>query len=205
MGGRTSYFGSYSCRTSYGFAAEVDVTSSISSSVDEKVKVTSNDTTADYLFNKVVAGPNITIVEANDGGDEKLVISASAGAASVDDTITCVAGEDLLPRDAIYVNAEGLVFKAIAVPASSSFEIGFTISGALSGANVPVDTRHGKLLDGFTGLTVGSRYFLSGSGSPGEISTLAPDEGESVIYQVGIAKASDKLLFYPEVLVCNFD
>lgn len=201
MGGRTSYFGSFSCRTSYGSAPSVSATSSL----DEKVKVTSNDTTTDYLFNKVVAGPNITIVEANDGGNEKLVISSSAGAvSSFDDTITCVAGEDLLPRDAIYVNSEGLVFKAIAVPASSSFEIGFTVSGALSGANVPVDTRHGKLLDGFTGLTVGSRYFLSGSSAPGEITTKAPDEENSVVYQVGIAKATDKLLFYPELLVCNF-
>lgn len=35
-----------------------------------KVKVTSNDTTADYLLNKLAAGDGIAITEVNDAGDE---------------------------------------------------------------------------------------------------------------------------------------
>ena len=40
-------------------------------------KVSSNDTTGDYLLNKIVAGTNITITEINNGGNETLEISAS--------------------------------------------------------------------------------------------------------------------------------
>ena len=38
-------------------------------------QVTSNDTTPDYLFNKVVGGTGITTVETNDGGDEDLTLN----------------------------------------------------------------------------------------------------------------------------------
>lgn len=42
---------------------------------DELVKVSSNDTTSDYLINKLVAGsPGIAIIEVNDGGNETLRI-----------------------------------------------------------------------------------------------------------------------------------
>ena len=46
-----------------------------SGGVDEKVKVTENDTTPDYLANKIVAGQNIGLLVLNPGGDEKLEIS----------------------------------------------------------------------------------------------------------------------------------
>lgn len=42
---------------------------------DERVKVSSNDSTASYLLNKLVAGSNITLTEQNDGGNETLRIS----------------------------------------------------------------------------------------------------------------------------------
>jgi len=41
---------------------------------DEKVKVSSNDTTAGYLNGKLVAGDGISLIENNDGGDETLTI-----------------------------------------------------------------------------------------------------------------------------------
>jgi hypothetical protein len=44
---------------------------------DNKVKVTSNDTTADYLLPKLQAGANITLTEINDGGNEKVEIAAT--------------------------------------------------------------------------------------------------------------------------------
>jgi len=44
---------------------------------DELVKVSANDTTADYLFAKLAAGTGITVVETNDGGDEDVTITAT--------------------------------------------------------------------------------------------------------------------------------
>jgi hypothetical protein len=43
-----------------------------------KALVSSNDTTLDYLINKLVAGSNITLTENNDGGNETLTITSTA-------------------------------------------------------------------------------------------------------------------------------
>lgn len=44
---------------------------------DGKVKVTSNDSTPDYLLPKLQAGANITLTEINDGGYERVEIAAT--------------------------------------------------------------------------------------------------------------------------------
>lgn len=44
---------------------------------DEKTKVSINDTTGDYLLNKLVAGDGITLTEVNDAGDEDISIAAA--------------------------------------------------------------------------------------------------------------------------------
>lgn len=46
---------------------------------DELVKVSSNDTTGNYLLNKLVAGANITLTENNNGGNESITITAASG------------------------------------------------------------------------------------------------------------------------------
>jgi hypothetical protein len=51
---------------------------------NDLVKVSSNDTTAGYLENKLVAGSNITLTTNNDGGNETLTI-ASAGGVDTDE------------------------------------------------------------------------------------------------------------------------
>ena len=45
------------------------------SSTDEKVKVSQNDTTADYLGNKIIAGTGIVITELNNGSNENIQIA----------------------------------------------------------------------------------------------------------------------------------
>ena len=50
---------------------------------DNKVKVSSNDTTQDYLEDKLVAGTNITLVTDNDGANETITISATAGGGGI--------------------------------------------------------------------------------------------------------------------------
>jgi len=46
---------------------------------DDKVKVSANDTTADELDSKLVAGTGITLTENNDGGNETLTIAQGTG------------------------------------------------------------------------------------------------------------------------------
>jgi len=116
-----------------------------------------------------------------------------------DDTTLFVAGETISKRDAIYLHTDGLAYRASAKSLSSSFEVGFALSGAISGNSFPVDTREGKVLGGFVNLDVGARYFLSESF--GGISTLGPSSAGSIVYQVGIAKTSEELIFKPRLLV----
>jgi len=46
---------------------------------DEKVKISSADTTTDFLENKLVAGANITLTKVNAGGNEQIEVVASGG------------------------------------------------------------------------------------------------------------------------------
>ena len=48
--------------------------------MDYKGKVSSNDTTANFLENKIVAGSNITVTTLNDGSNETLQITATVPA-----------------------------------------------------------------------------------------------------------------------------
>jgi len=46
------------------------------SDVDEKVKISADDTTANFLLDKLVAGSNITLTETDPGGNETITIDA---------------------------------------------------------------------------------------------------------------------------------
>ena len=60
-----------------------------SGDTDEHVKVSSNDTTAGYLNDKIIIGTGITIIENNDGGNETLSIGTSGLASQTDlDTVS---------------------------------------------------------------------------------------------------------------------
>lgn len=53
---------------------------------DENVKVSANDTTAGYLFEKLIAGTNITITENNDGSNETITITGAGTQITISDT-----------------------------------------------------------------------------------------------------------------------
>lgn len=134
------------------------------------------------------------------------VVTSSVSGATGDDFLVCVAGEDLITRDAVFIDTNSNVLKANPVNASidtfvsSSYMFGFTLSGALSGADVQVDTRHGKLMQGFSGLTAGRRYFLSASKGAITLDPSHPDQA-FLIYQVGVAKTSTKMVLMPQIMV----
>ena len=54
----------------------------------EKVKVSSNDTTAGFLNGKLVAGTNISLTEGSDGGNETLTAALSGTITPSDNTVT---------------------------------------------------------------------------------------------------------------------
>ena len=56
------------------------------------VKVSSNDTTADFLINKLAAGANITITETDDASDESVTIAVTGISASPAGSMTAFAG-----------------------------------------------------------------------------------------------------------------
>ncbi len=60
-----------------------------------QIKITSNDTTADFLFNKVTADTGISLTEINDGGDEDLQIGLNLGAIDHDSLLNFLADEHL--------------------------------------------------------------------------------------------------------------
>lgn len=123
----------------------------------------------------------------------------SGSGSGADDFTYFIAGETILSRDAVFIKTDGKVYRTIALSVSASFDIGFALSGAVSGATIPVDTRHGKVLTYFTGLSPGARYFLSES--YGAISTVAPQNKDSMVYQAGIAKSATEFIFDPHLHV----
>jgi len=82
------------------FTGSGGVTATISSGTvtytfDNKMKVSSNDTTPGFLNGKLVAGTGVAFTEGSDGGNETLTISSGAGAP----TITSIA-PDVIPNTA---------------------------------------------------------------------------------------------------------
>lgn len=95
------------------------------SGVDEKVKVSSNDTTTNYLEQKITAGTNVTITVLNEGTNEQIRISASGigggGAAYFTDLLDVPSSYSGQAGKVVVVNgmATGLEFSSVAGGASS--------------------------------------------------------------------------------------
>lgn len=124
----------------------------ISSGQIGKAKISSNDTTADYLGTKLVAGSNVTITEGNDGANETLSIAATiAGGVDLNSqTITAssyTAGTN--DERVIYANAASNAI-TINLPAASGSEGNFFyIKKIDSTANaVTVNPSGSETLDG---------------------------------------------------------
>lgn len=86
-------------------------------SVDELVKVSANDTTADNLDVKVVSGTNITVTEENDGSNESLSINLPTtitGDHTLDGDLSITGTVD--GRD---VAADGVILDGLYTPVSA--------------------------------------------------------------------------------------
>lgn len=98
-----------------------------------------------------------------------------------DFVFTVQAGESLSARDAVYLNpSDGKVYKCDADDLTKLGFIGFARDAAATNANVAI--RHDGLMTGFTSLTVGAPYYLSGTA--GAITATAPTNYKLVGYAV---------------------
>lgn len=113
-------------------------------------------------------------VNLGGGGDAPMVFDAEVGVAV---------------RDAVYLKSNGKVEKADASAVGTTPVIGF-VSAVLGGNQVEVMTE--KILDGFAGLTVAAPYYLSETA--GEITDTPPDNPGTVVQELALAVAADKIL-----------
>lgn len=118
---------------------------------------------------------------------------------SSSDYVNFIAGENLITADIVFIKDDGKVYRTTALSQSGSYSIGFAISGGLGGSTIPIDTRYGKVITYLSGLSIGQRYYLSES--YGQMSTTIPQNKNSLVYFVGIAKTENDFIFTPQLLL----
>lgn len=175
-------------------ATKIIISGSASGGDDEKVKVSSNDTTAGYLNGKLVEGAGISLTENNNGGNETLSISYTG--------TTSGSGREILISDRNYYVAmdgddgnSGLnssdpfltINKAITVVAN---ELDLTGYDAIINVGTGTFAENVVLLDvvGQTdkGGDITGNVILRGAGATGTSSTLIEVATGDCIYANGV-------------------
>lgn len=107
------------------------------------------------------------------------------------------ADEAISANDALYISAADNVSKALADNTSKSYMMGFAKAAAAD--TDPVEVVSEGVLDGFSGLTAGGRYFLDDT-TAGAIVNSAPTGSGKTVVQVGYAKSATALHIHIEQL-----
>lgn len=100
-------------------------------------------------------------------------------------------------RDVVYISSADNVSPAIANNTSASYAMG--LAKAAASAAAAVDVQSEGVMAGFSGLTAGSRYYLSDSVA-GAITTSVPSGSGKTIVQMGYAKSTTALHIHIEQL-----
>lgn len=100
-------------------------------------------------------------------------------------------------RDVVYISSADNVSPALGDNTSKSYAIGLAKAAALAAASVEVQSE--GVMTGFSGLTAGSRYYLSASVA-GAITTTVPSGSGKTIVQMGYAKSASALHIHIEQL-----
>lgn len=119
-----------------------------------------------------------------------VIIGGTGGATS---SVKLIAGEALSANDLVYQSkVDGKVYKASNDDDDKVDVLGFARKAALINASVEIVT--GGVLKGFTGLSVGTLYYL---GLNGAITTTAPSTNGSWVVSVGMAVSATELVINP--------
>ena len=168
------------------------------------IKLAGNSVTSEDVNGNIILDPNGTgVVNINnaydlptaDGSADQVLSTNGAGvvsfvtpfAAVVKKTMTAEVSLNI--RDIVYISSADNVSPADANAESTARVIGFAEAAASPAATVSVVTQ--GALGGFSGLTVGARYFLSETA--GGITATPPSTDESCIVQVGYAISTTML------------
>lgn len=111
-----------------------------------------------------------------------------AQAESIQNSYT--AEEALAATDVVYISSADSVSKAKADAVVTAQAIGFASAAALITAPVPVQS--GGVLAGFSGLTAGARYYLSGA-TAGAVTTTPPTSAGHSVMSLGFAKSASAM------------
>lgn len=139
------------------------------------------------------AGDANKIVETDASG--KLTLSLMPTGIGPD-TVTANAAENLSAGNLVYIGAAGTVFKADANSVDKA-AIGFVLASVTSGQ--PALVYFEGTITGLTGLTAGTRYFLSDTTTGGVVPAGSIPTGAGDIVQlIGTALSATSLTFEPQ-------
>ena len=173
--------------------------------------LTSEDTNGNIVLDPngtgVVNINNVYDLPAADGTAGQVLTTNGLGVVSFQDVPTNSASKictqytasgAIADRDVVYINGANTVAVGDASAETSSRPVGFA-DGAIADTAMGLIC-HDGVLDGFSGLTPGARYFMSET--PGQITTVPPSADEASVVQVGYAKSATELHIDIEVIVC---
>lgn len=178
------------------------------------IKMAGNSITSEDVNGNIILEPNGTgVVNINnvydlpaaDGTAGQVLTTNGLGVVSFADVPTSsairictdyTASGAIGDRDAVYISGASTVSVGDASAESTSRLIGFA-NGAIADTATG-SICHDGVLDGFTGLTPGARYFLSETA--GDITTTPPTSDEAAVVQVGYAKSATELHIDIEVI-----
>ena len=153
----------------------------------------------------VAAGGTLTTAYNNNtGGIISALVALQTAIAGMDEsslTMELTAASNLAIGDAVYIDANGILAKAIHSSTRDIATVAGMVMEAVSANATAKLSFAGKIdLTGWSGgnLTVGSRYFLNGSGA---ISTTPPSTGGHYVVFVGEALNANTLALNIDVPV----
>lgn len=143
---------------------------------DDRVKVTSNDTTAGYLMSKVSGGYGVVLTELNNGGDETLLISSTVSGSMVN---VAVSSNDTTPNYLLnkISGGYGILISEANDGGNESVVITNTITGSSSGGGFPDLSIYEVPFAGYSGSIAHNdlfRYFVPGGQGPSLILGAPP-------------------------------